>query len=520
MNDRSPDRFNVCDWLVDRHVRNGGGRRVAFRSADRDVTYDDLLARVERVAAGLARLGVQRETRVLLVMLDSVEFAVTFLGALRIGAIPVPVNPLLPGADLAALADDAGARLAVLSSERFAALEGLAGAALRTIVVTGDNDLPASPSPLLAWDALLAGNDTAPCAATVGDSPGFWLCTSGTTGRPKLAMHRHIDLYLAATAYGAHVLEIGVDDRCYSIAPMFHAYGLGNSLAFPLSIGASAVLVAERPPTPKLVGSVVEHERPTLLFSVPTSYAALLAADLPPSTFASVRRAISAGEALPAEVFERWRERFGMEILDGIGSTEMTHIFISNRAGRAVPGASGVPVPGYDVRLTDADDHDVADDAPGLLWVRGESAALGYWCRAAESRRNFVGEWTRTGDMYTRSSDGVYRYVGRADELFKVAGEWVSPYEVESVLAMHADVIEAAVVGLPNADGVLQCAGFVTVRPDAAIDAPTLLEFCRPYLAGYKRPARVFVVDELPKTATGKIRRVELRQRAADAPVA
>ncbi len=517
MNDRSPDRFNICDWLLDRHVRNGDGRRVAFRYSDRDMTYEDVLAQVERCAAGLTRLGVERETRVLLVMLDSVEFAITFLGALRIGAIPVPVNPLLPAPDLGALADDAGAHVAVLSSERLTALDGLASAGLRTIVVTGDGDLPDSPTALLPWDALLAINDAAPTAATVADSPGFWLCTSGTTGRPKLAMHRHIDLYLAATLYAAHVLEIDVNDRCYSIAPMFHAYGLGNSLAFPLSVGASAVLVAERPPTPKLVSSVVEHERPTLLFSVPTSYAALLAADLPPSTFASVRRAVSAGEALPAEVFERWRERFGMEILDGIGSTEMTHIFISNRAGHAVAGASGMPVPGYDVRLTDVNHNDVGDDVPGNLWVRGESAAMGYWCRSAESRRTFVGEWTRTGDMYSRSRDGVYRYVGRADELFKVAGEWVSPYEVESVLAMHTDVIEAAVVGLPNDDGVLRCAAFVTVRPDAAIDAGTLLEFCRPHLAGYKRPARVFVVDELPKTATGKIRRVELRQRATAA---
>jgi benzoate-CoA ligase len=516
MNDFSQQPFNLSEWLVDRHVADGNGARTAFRSLGADVTYDDLLRLVERTAGAFTALGVQREMRVLLVMLDSVEFAAAFLGALRIGAIPVPVNPLLPGAQLAELADDALARIAVLSAERVAALDGLLmSSAVQHVVVVGDVDVSV-PSRVLDWDTFLAAGERSGIAPTIGDTPGFWLCTSGTTGRPKLAMHRHVDLYLAAMLYGAEILETRPDDRCYSIAPMFHAYGLGNSLAFPLAVGASAVLEPTRPPTPKLVSSMMEHEQPTLLFSVPTSYAALLAAELAPSTFASVRRAVSAGEALPADVFERFRERFGIEIIDGIGSTEMTHIFISNRPGGTVPGASGLPVHGYDVRLVDADNNEVENDTPGQLWVSGESAALGYYGRTAESRRTFVGEWTRTGDIYTRSREGVYRYVGRADELFKCAGEWVSPYEVESAISTHPDVVEAGVVGLPNEDGVLKPAAFVTLRAGATIDGPGLVEFCRPLLAGYKRPVRVVVVDELPKTATGKIRRVELRERTID----
>jgi acyl-coenzyme A synthetase/AMP-(fatty) acid ligase len=260
-----------------------------------------------------------------------------------------------------------------------------------------------------------------------------------------------------------------------------------------------AILEPVRPPTLKAVGRVLSEERPSLLFSVPTHYAALLASDLPADAFSSVRLAVSAGEALPADVFHRFRDRFGVELLDGIGSTELTHIFISNRPGRAVAGASGYPVTGYTARLVDPDGHDVDVDTPGQLWVKGETAATGYWCRTGESRRTFVGDWTHTGDTY---------------ELFKVAGEWVSPYEVESVLVGHPSVVDAAVVGVSMPEGVLKAIAFVTLTAGTSIEESELIEFCRPHLVGFKRPKQIIVLDEMPKTATGKIRRVALRELA------
>jgi benzoate-CoA ligase family protein len=297
---------------------------------------------------------------------------------------------------------------------------------------------------------------------------------------------------------------------------MFHAYGLGNSLTFPLSVGATAVLEPTRPPTPALVAGLTRSEQPTLLFCVPTFYAALLAADLPPDSFASVRLAVSAGESLPAELYTRFRDRFGVEILDGIGSTELAHIYVSNRAGRVRPGTSGTPVGGYRVRLEDDDGLEVGADEPGQLSVAGDSMATGYWCRTHATRERFCGEWFRSGDMYTRSSDGFYSYLGRADDMLKVSGEWVSPAEVEGVLIEHPEVLEAAVVGVSDADGLTKPVAFVVPLAGAEIDADEILEFCRPRLAGFKRPRRAVVVDELPKTVTGKIQRAKVRELATE----
>jgi benzoate-CoA ligase family protein len=464
--------FNAAVWLVDRHLDEGRGGRVALRSAGASITYAELHRRVVACAAGMTSDGISPEDRVALLMLDSPELATAFLAAMRIGAIPVPINPLLPPRDVDPIVADARAAL-VLRDEL----------------------------PLTVGDAPVYGSTE--------ESPGFWLCTSGTTGTPKLAMHRHADLRTTAGGYAQEVLEIGEHDVCYSVGPMFHAYGLGNSLSFPLSVGATSVLERTRPPTPALVGRIACEERPTLFFCVPTFYAALLASDLPSDTFSSVRMAVSAGEPLAAELFNRFKERFGVEILDGIGSTEMTHIFISNRRGQARAGTSGVPVGGYDVKLTDESGAPVADGEPGHLWVRGDSAATGYWCRTEASRRTFAGEWTRTGDVYSRDQDGYYTYLGRSDDMFKVGGEWVSPAEVEAVLIEHQSVLEAAVVGEPTEDGVLKPAAFVVCKgtPDAA----ALEAHCRDRLAGYKRPRRIEFVDELPKTVTGKIQRFRLR---------
>jgi benzoate-CoA ligase family protein len=508
--------FNASEYLLDRRVLAGGGRRVALRERGRSVSYAELLNRVGSAAGGLAALGVRPEERVLLVLLDGVEFVTTFLAAMRIGAIPLPLNPLLPGRDLALAAADARARVAVVAGAR-AELPGelVAGAPeLADVVVAGDGSPDAVEGVRVhRFDDLLArGEDPGPFP-TWDDSPGFWLCTSGTTGRPKLAMHRHVDLRHTADGYAQEVLRLDPTDICFSVAPLFHAYGLGNSLSFPLSVGATAVLEPARPPTPSRVAELVTRERPTVFFCVPTFYAALLAADLPADTFASVRTAVSAGEPLPAELYGRFMERFGVEILDGIGSTELTHIYISNRRGEVRAGTSGRPVGGYRVRVEDDEGNEVPVGTPGHLSVAGASLATGYWCKTDATRERFRGEWFVTGDMYERSADGCYTYLGRADDMLKVAGEWVSPTEVEGVLAEHPDVLEAAVVGEP-VEGLTRPVAYVVAAPERILDEDELLEFCRARLAGYKRPRRVVVVDGLPKTVTGKIQRALVRELA------
>ena len=514
-----PSPFNASAWLVDRHVEAGLGERVAFLQGDTTTSYADLQRLVAGVAAGLRAIGVRPGERVAWVLRDSVELAAGILGSMRMGAIATPLNPLLPPADVAGIVADARAEVAVVDAESTATIETLREAApeLRHVVLTGAR-APAEDATgrVIAWDDLVhRGGNGSPWAAW-DESPGFWLCTSGTTGRPKLAMHRHADIRTTCEGYAREVLGVEASDRHLSAAPMFHAYGLGNSLTFPLSAGASAVLEPTRPPNAALVGDLIRRHRPTLFFAVPTFYAALLASDLPADTFAGVRQAVSAGESLPAELFSRFGRRFGVEILDGIGSTEMTHIFISNRCGAAAPGSSGTPVGGHRARLLDDDGKEVAEGLPGELWVRGDAAATGYWCRSEQSRATFACEWVRTGDLYSRDAAGMYRNLGRRDDMLKVGGEWLAPGEVEEVLLSHPAVVEAAVVGGADADGLTRAVAFVVAAADAGIEADDVVEHCRGRLAGYKRPRRVVLVEALPKTATGKVLRAELRARAAE----
>ena len=496
--------YNACVDLLDGNIERGRSDHPAVVSRARTVTYGELLGEVRRAAAGLRALGVQPEQRVAMVMLDSVEFYATFLGAMRIGAVPAPVNPLLPGRDLGAVVSVGRARVLVVSEERAGEVAAIRAAApeLGDVVTTAATD----------WAAFQAGDerDGEPFP-TWDESPGFWLCTSGSTGRPKLAMHRHIDLRHTADTYATAVLDVGRDDRCYSVGPMFHAYGLGNSLTFPFSVGATAIVEPTRPPNPALVGGIVREFEPTLFFCIPTFYAALSASDLAPDTFASVRHAVSAAEPLPADTYNRFATRFGVEILDGIGSTEMTHIYVSNAPGAIRPGTSGRPVPGYDVEIVDDDGRPVTGDAAGHLEVRGPSMAVGYWCDQAASQRSFRGDRMRTGDMYSRSDDGYYTYLGRSDDMLRVGGEWVSPAEVEAVLVSHAAVLEAAVVGQRDGADVQRPVAYVVAVPDAVVDVAELEALCRSELAGFKRPKRYEVVAELPKTATGKIQRFKLR---------
>jgi benzoate-CoA ligase family protein len=428
-----------------------------------------------------------------------------FLAAMRIGAVPAPVNPLLPGRDIGGIVAASRAVVLVVSTERAGELDAIRAAApeVSTVVVTGSRE----------WEALVGGGTEGGVPwATWDESPGFWLCTSGSTGRPKLAMHRHLDLRVTADTYGAQVLGVHADDRCYSVGPMFHAYGLGNSLSFPFSVGATAVIEPTRPPTPALVGEIVRSLQPTLLFCIPTFYAALCASDLPADTFASVRWGVSAAEPLPAETYQRFEERFGVRILDGIGSTEMTHIYISNSAMALRPGTSGRPVPGYHVEIVDDNGAPVPAEAPGHLTVSGDSMAVGYWCDSAATQYTFKGDHLRSGDMYSRSADGYYTYLGRSDDMMRVGGEWVSPAEVEAVLVRHSAVLEAAVVGYRDDEEILRPAAFVVATPGSIIDEAELEVLCKAELAGFKRPRRYTVVDALPKTATGKIQRFVLRQ--------
>ena len=380
--DRGVDADDMSDWLVDRHVRAGRGDHVALRERDRAVSYRELATLVARTGDALASLGVAPGARVMLVMLDSVEMVAAFLGALRVGAVPLPVNPLLGGAELGVVACDADAHVAIVSAERGDLVEALRAAAPALTQIVLADAHGATPGPTqpgtIRWSDLLASAQPSLAVSPAPSAGSYWLCTGGTTGRPKLAMHRAADLRTIWETYGRHVLGVRPDDRLYSVGPMFHAYGLGNSLAVPLAAGATAVLEPTRPPTPERVGRTVAEQRPTILFSVPTSYAALVGSDLPADAFASVRTAVSAGETLPPALFERVRERFGLELLDGIGSTELGHIFLSNRPGTARGGSCGTPVPGFRVRLLDDEGREVGPDVPANLWVAGPSAATGY----------------------------------------------------------------------------------------------------------------------------------------------
>ena len=511
--------FNAAQHLVDRHVEAGDGERTAVVSGEVRLSYAQLRDASAAFAAGLRALDVRPGERVLFVCSDRPELLVGILGAWRAGAIAVPVSTMLTGPELATVVVDSGARVLAASPE-FAATAATAAAdapqLAHLVPVDGAALTATGTARVTAYDDLLAlgAGQLATVAPTTGDTPALWLYTSGTTGKPKGAMHRHANIRAVCDTYAQHVLQITPDDVCFSVAKLFFAYGLGNSALFPLAVGATTVLEPRRP-SPAVVAERMAADRPTLFFAGPTFFAALLAADLPPDTFASVRLCASAGEALPATLYRRLTERFGVEILDGIGSTEALHIFLSNSPGAVRPGTSGTPVPGYDVELRDEHGQPVPDDTPGALFVRGASLASGYWCRTDATRAVFQGEWLCTGDTYTRSSDGYYTCLGRSNDLLKAGGIWVSPAEVEERLLQHPAVLEAVVVGVPDSNELDKPVACVVLAPGATADEAELVAWCREGLAAFKRPRAVLVVDELPKTATGKIQRFRLRDVAA-----
>ena len=506
-----PERFNFAGHLLDVNASRAG--KVAYRDDERALTYSELADRVRRFAAALPAFGLRREERVLLLMHDTVDWPVVFLGCLYAGVVPVALNTMLTAADYAYVLAHSRAQVAFVST----ALASTLGDAMQQ--TPHEIKRVIEPAQIAA---VIDQHAPASVADTAADDIGFWLYSSGSTGRPKGTVHTHANLYWTAELYGKPVLGVREDDVVFSAAKLFFAYGLGNALTFPLSVGASVVLMAERP-TPQAVFKRLTNpasaQRPTIFYGVPTLYAALLASpELPARSNVNLRLAVSAGEALPKEIGERFTAHFGCEILDGIGSTEMLHIFISNRAGAVRYGTTGVPVPGYDVELRDEAGAIVGDDVIGDLYVKGPSAALMYWASRDKSRATFIGAWTKSGDKYVRSRDGFYTYAGRGDDMLKVSGQYVSPFEVEGALLQHASVLEAAVIGKADGDGLTKTKAFVVLKDNAVASAALeeeLKGFVKGKLAPHKYPRFIEFVGELPKTATGKIQRFKLREREA-----
>ncbi|HZI97311.1 MAG TPA: benzoate-CoA ligase family protein [Actinomycetales bacterium] len=513
---------NASAYLVDRHVDGGLGDRVAVRHEGRDTSYAELLAATARAGGAWQSLGVRREERVMLCMPDTPQLLAGILGAFRIGAVAVPVSTMFTGRELGGVLSDSGARVLVVGGELAdVAVEALAQAPeVRHLVVLGHGTdgaaHPAVPGvDVTSWDALVETAAEAELADASEDAQALWLYTSGTTGRPKAAMHRHANVRHVCETYGRKVLGIRPDDRCLSVAKLFFAYGLGNGALFPLSVGATTILEPRRS-TPQVVADRIRADAPTLLFGVPTFFAAMLSADLPSDLLAGVRLATSAGEALPAPLMQRWTSRFGVDILDGLGSTEALHIFVSNAPGDIGPGTSGRAVPGYEIEVRAEDGTPAPPGVPGSLFVRGESIALGYWCRTSTTRQVFQGEWLATGDTYVQGDDGRYTCLGRSNDMIKAGGMWVSPGEVEARLLEHHDVVEAAVIGVPDDAGLDKPVAYVVLRPDATATPSELVEHCRAGMAHFKAPRAVETVDALPRTATGKLQRFRVRELAAD----
>ncbi|MCW2892264.1 MAG: benzoate--CoA ligase [Actinomycetia bacterium] len=519
--------FNACEYLLDRRLAAGDGDRLALTGPAGDLSYASLWDRVRRTAAGLRAAGVRPEQRILMVMADSPAFAVVYLAAMRVGAIPVPVSTMLRRDGIAELLRDSRAKFLAVTSE-FAAAADLAGtgAAPELTAVLADFPLStpggttpretASARPVYLLDDLASAAPDNFVYDSTADSPAFWLYTSGTTGDPKGAMHRHGSIPAVCETYGQQVLGIRPDDRCLSAAKAFFAYGLGNSLLFPMSAGAASVLL---PPAsrPDLIAETAVKYGATLFFGGPTFFANMLRAGMPADALGGVRLAASAGEALPAALYERWTSHFGTDIIDGIGMTEMLHIFLSNRPGAVRPGTTGVAVPGYDLKLVDeqAGAEVAGAGVPGTLFVRGASTATGYWARYDASRLVFQGEWLRTGDTYVRDADGYYECLGRTGDMIKASGIWVSPMEVEARLLAHPAVAQAVVVAALDADSLEKPIAYVVLAAGAVVTEAELIEHCREGLPSFKRPRAVVFTDGFPTTATGKIRRVELRIMAA-----
>ena len=516
-----PEAFNFAAHLLQANA--GRPAKAAFIDDVGVVTFGELDERARRFAAALKERGVKREERALILMQDGADWPVAFLGAMLAGVVPVAVNTLLTADDLAYMLEHSRAQVALVSGAIKPALKAALAKAdheAHTVVVSRPTQ-PLEPEEIEFEDFLRRAAPLAKAAHTRADESAFWLYSSGSTGRPKGTVHSHANPYWTTELYGKAILGLTESDVCFSAAKLFFAYGLGNALTFPLAVGATALLMAERP-TPEAVFKRwlggVGGVKPTVFYGAPTGFAGILASNLlPKREDVSLRLVSSAGEALPAEIGERFKRHFGVDIVDGIGSTEMLHIFISNRPDKVRYGSTGWPVPGYDIELRSEDGRPVQDREPGDLYIHGPSAALMYWGNRAKTRETFEGRWTRSGDKYIRNPDGTFTYAGRSDDMLKVGGVWVSPFEVEATLVQHPSVLEAAVIGAPDADGLIKSKAFVVLKEGASADEAELKGFVKDRLAPYKYPRSIAFIAELPKTATGKIQRFRLREREQSA---
>ncbi len=510
--------FNFAQHLL--NVNAQRPTKLAFIDDLGSLTYGQLAERIQRTAAALLALGLRREERVLLLMQDGTDWPVSFLGAMYAGLVPVAVNTLLTADDYAYMLEHSRAQAALVS--------GALLPALTSAMVKSDHEVkkvivsrPAAPlhPAEVEFEAFLAAHQPmAKPAATSPDDQGFWLYSSGSTGRPKGTVHSHGNPYWTAELYGKGVLALTEADVCFSAAKLFFAYGLGNAISFPMSVGATTILMGERP-TPdatfaRWLGKV-GGLKPTVFYGAPTGFAGMLAHPaLPAKTDVALRLVSSAGEALPAELGERFKAHFGVDIVDGIGSTEMLHIFLSNTPTQVRYGTTGWPVPGYEVELRGDDGGPVPDGEPGDLYIHGPSAAMMYWANRQKTQETFQGGWTKSGDKYIRNADGTYTYGGRSDDMLKVSGIYISPFEVEATLVQHPAVLEAAVIGVNDADGLTKTKAYVVLKSGAAATEAELKAFVKDKLAPYKYPRQIEFVQDLPKTATGKIQRFKLREQS------
>ncbi len=502
--------FNAADYFVDRHIQCGRGDNIAVICGDRTLTYAQIAEGVNRFGNALKDMGVRMESRVALLLHDTEIYPQAFFGAIKIGAVPVCLNTLMRPKDYAYFLNDSRASVLVVEAALLPVIEPIREQLrfLDAVVVVNGK----TPAGLVDFQTVVdAQSPLLECAPTGPDDVCFWLYSSGSTGSPKGTVHLQHDMVYAAETYAKSILKIGENDRCFSAAKLFFAYGLGNGLYFPFSVGASAVYLSGRP-TPEAVFGTIARHRPTLYFGVPTLYGTMLETE---GALDGVRMCVSAGEALPPALLNRWKARFGVPITDGIGSTEMAHIFISNCGDEVRPGCTGKPVPGYAARIVDENLQDLADGEIGTLLVKGDSAASCYWNKHDKTKETMLGDWLNTGDKFYRDRDGFYYYVGRTNDMLKVGGIWVSPIEVENCVTDHRAVLECAVVGAADAEGLIKPKAFVVLQ--GGIEAsPSLAReiqaFVKTALAHYKYPRWIVFVEELPKTATGKIKRYLLKE--------
>jgi 4-hydroxybenzoate-CoA ligase len=510
-----PDHYNAADYFVDRNIREGRGSKTAVICEGRKTTYSQIQEGMNRFGNLLLSLGVRMEDRVAVMLLDSEIYPQVFFGAIKMGAVPICLNTLIRPKDFAYFLNDSRARVLVIDAPLLNLLQDIRRELQfveEVIVVHGvgtEGDL--------SYDTLIHDQSNAlACAPTTPDDPCFWLYSSGSTGRPKGTVHLQHDMMFAAETYAKQVLGINQSDICFSAAKLFFAYGLGNGLYFPFSVGATTVYLSGRP-TPEAVFDTIAQCRPTIFFGVPTLFGYMLVTD---GEMPSVRFCVSAGEALPPELFSRWKKRFGIEIIDGIGSTELAHIYISNRIGEARAGSTGKMVPGYTARIVDENLHDVPDGEIGTLLVQGDSSAAFYWNKHEKTKETMLGAWLNTGDKFYKDADGFFFYVGRTNDMLKVGGIWVSPIEVEACIMEHPEVMECGVVGAPDKDNLIKPMAYVVLKDPSKLSPEIekeIKDYVKARLAHYKYPRWIAFLDELPKTATGKIKRFELKAASEQA---